>query len=226
MVGNHLGALLHLLQALADPLVVLALQVRFQALLAFRMRIDVPEEVRKTAVCQGDCLSQGLDRAFRGLCRIRNVFPDVLADIRGEIHGPCHAGGQAGRGIDEVACRVRQARHRVKHGIGIVEFHAQIDQLLAQVLQGRLRVEAVGIQHRHHRRRPVSQGLKEGRVDRLLNGCLCLAGNLGGNGVFLPVFVVDQRRMFKLQRHEAHDVLREIRRNHQRRVTVAAVDPL
>ena len=33
LVGNHLGALLHLLQALADPLVILALQVRLQALL-------------------------------------------------------------------------------------------------------------------------------------------------------------------------------------------------
>ena len=190
------------------------------------MLINALEKLGEASVRQRDGLPHRLNRALGGFRALCHIGAHIRADIRRQIDRPGHAGGQAGGCVDQVACRVGEGGHRVEHGICVIQFHAQIDQFLAQILQRRLRVEAVGVQDRHHRRRSVCQCLQEGRVDGLLHGGLGFPCDFGGNGVFLSVFIVDQRRVLELQRHEAHDVFRKIRRYHQRRVAVSAVNPL
>ena len=190
------------------------------------MLINTLEELGETSVRQRDGLPHRLHRGLGGFRALCHICAHIRADVRRQIDRPGHAGGQAGRGVDQVARRVGEGGHRIEHGICVIQFHAQIDQFLAQILQRRLRVEAVGVQYRYHRCRAVRQRLQESRVDGLLHGGLGFPGNFGGDGVFLSVFIVDQRRVLELQRHEAHDVFRKIRRYHQRRVAVSAVNPL
>ena len=99
-------------------------------------------------------------------------------------------------------------------------------QPLREIFEHRSGLEPAGLRRGHRAAQNRGRRLHKGGVDLIAHRGFGLAGNLGGNGVFLLIFVIIQLRVFRLAREKAHRVERKALRHDDCGIVVAGIEAL
>ena len=125
---------------------------------------------------------------------------------------------------DQVPRLIGQGLQRLERGAELRHAGRRVLKVDGQTLRHVLRVETEGIEDGVRRGDGVCDRLNDGAVDLLLHGGLGLAGDLGGDGVFLLVFVVLDLRVAQITLENADKVARQIGGHDERGVILAGLN--